>query len=352
MSDATASSTRPCPACGTVQQKGVAVCESCGLPLQPHKAHTARLDEGSDPPAEKSTRSRTRPDDDTQVLELPPDVKLPPSSKATALRLSSGVVSSAGILRGGEPDEDSVLVIELGRVLEGQSQWFGFYAVADGMGGQEAGEVASRLALEELSLSVLVLLASPWLRQETLAPDDIQQRLSQCVEAAHHRVQQVNRDGAGRDMGTTLTAALVLDPQIYVINVGDSRVYLYRQREDRFYRISRDQSLVQQLVDAGEITDDEVYSDPRRNIILSSLGGEGLDSGAEVFTDHLEAGDKILLCSDGLWEMIRDNDLQKVVDLKVDPQQCAEDLVTLACINGGADNVSAIVVEKQSRKRL
>jgi serine/threonine protein phosphatase PrpC len=299
-------------------------------------------------------RKRPRSDDDTQVLELPPEVKLrmAPAAPRASIRLSSGVVSSSGILRRSEPDEDSVLCIELCRILEGEPNWLGFYAVADGMGGQEAGEVASRVALEALSQKVLECLGTPWLAHAPLTQEDILKRLSDCVEAAHQRVRQENTDSGGRDMGTTLTAALVIESTFFVLNVGDSRVYLFTAADNELRRISRDQSLVQQLVEAGEITEDEVYTDPRRNIILSSLGGDTLESGAEFFSESFEPGDKLLLCSDGLWEMIRDHDLLRVIDLKVDPQQCAEDLATLACINGGVDNVSAIVVERQARKRI
>jgi serine/threonine protein phosphatase PrpC len=285
------------------------------------------------------SKGRRGRDDDTQRLDPPPEVleQSRRQSSAHVLKLTSGVVSSTGITRARDPDEDSVLVIEIGRVLEGVPQWFGFYAVADGMGGQEAGEVASRLALEAMSVAVLERLGKPWLLGDRLD--------------AHLRVLQHNNEG-GRDMGTTLTACLILDRTLVGINVGDSRIYLFRYDQEELFRISRDQSLVQQLVEAGEISEEDVYTDPRRNIILSSLGGEAFETGSETFVAGLSEGDKVLVCSDGLWEMVRDADLQQVLNLHVDPQQCAEDLITLACMNGGNDNVSAIVVELQSRRKL
>ncbi|HEY4001382.1 MAG TPA: protein phosphatase 2C domain-containing protein [Candidatus Xenobia bacterium] len=299
------------------------------------------------------SKGRRGRDDDTQRLDPPPEVleQSRRQSSAHVLKLTSGVVSSTGITRARDPDEDSVLVIEIGRVLEGVPQWFGFYAVADGMGGQEAGEVASRLALEAMSVAVLERLGKPWLLGDRLDVPEIRDRLRACVDDAHLRVLQHNHEG-GRDMGTTLTACLILDRTLVGINVGDSRIYLFRYDQEELFRISRDQSLVQQLVEAGEISEEDVYTDPRRNIILSSLGGEAFETGSETFVAGLSEGDKVLVCSDGLWEMVRDADLQQVLNLHVDPQQCAEDLITLACMNGGNDNVSAIVVELQSRRKL
>ena len=109
-------------------------------------------------------------------------------------------------------------------------------------------------------------------------------------------------------------------------------------------RVTRDQSLVQELMEKGELTLEEVYSDPRRNVVLNGLGTQDETVEVDTYSRQLEAGDRILLCSDGLWEMVRDPAIAEKVTHFPDPQLCANELILLACKNGGADNVSVVVV--------
>ena len=113
-------------------------------------------------------------------------------------------------------------------------------------------------------------------------------------------------------------------------------------------RVTRDQSLVQQLMEKGEITLEEVYSDPRRNVVLNGLGTRDETVPVDTYSRKLEAGDRILLSSDGLWEMVRDPAFAEKITHIPDPQLCANELILLACQNGGADNVSVIVVAVSS----
>lgn len=334
------STTYPCPACGEPHATGQPLCEHCGFELVQNSTHTTAVDT-----TEVVAPARKRAKTDTQPLELPAALARP------SVRLLSGLVSSEGVIRRGQPDEDSALSFEFCKILTGQPHWLGFYAVADGMGGHDAGEVASRLALEALAGSALASVAQPWLNGDSMIPEKLYECVHKAVEDAHHRVKAGNQAG-GRDMGTTLTAALVIDTTLYVANVGDSRAYLFSPVDGQIRRVSHDQSLVQELVDAGELREDDVYTDPRRNIILASLGAESHDSGVEIFIEDLKLGDRILLCSDGLWEMIRDPHISDVVRTATDPQQCAEELIRLACKNGGVDNVTAVVVDVQARRAL
>lgn len=271
--------------------------------------------------------------------------------RVPALRLVSGRVSSEGVLRRGSANEDSAIMVEFSRVWVAEPHSFGFYGVADGMGGHDAGEVASRLALEALASWVLHRVAEPWLVNQGMPSEEIGRLFLEGVEQAHRRVRDGGED-ASKDMGTTLTAAVVVDTQVFVVNVGDSRTYLWRAASHTLRQVSHDHSVVQELVDRGELAPEDVYTDPRRNVILASLGAPTEASGVDLFTDVLEPNDRLMLCSDGLWEMVFDPHLAAVLERNTDPQACAEELVNLACAHGGVDNVTAVVVQLQERPAL
>ena len=144
-------------------------------------------------------------------------------------------------------------------------------------------------------------------------------------------------------MGTTVTTVIVVDSTAYVINVGDSRTYLYRATEG-LIQITRDHSTVACLVEEGEIEPDEIYTHPQRNQIYRCLGEHSMVE-MDTFVVPLEPDDVLLLCSDGLWEMVRDPVMEKIVASSSHlPAQVSNMLVQAALNQGGADNISAVVV--------
>lgn len=210
-------------------------------------------------------------------------------------------------------------------------------AVADGMGGHANGQQASQTAISVLRDTLLPALRS------SDASD------MACIEMLHLGVQRANAAIYKQNqthfwMGTTLTAALVFGPTAHLVNVGDSRTYLYRPAEG-LCRVTRDHSLVEELVAAGLIEPADVYTHPYRNQLTRCLGNEA-EVAIDSFTVPLCVGDVLLLCSDGLWEMVRDSDIEHMVAPSPrDAQHLAQLLIQAALNRGGKDNVSVITVE-------
>lgn len=230
-------------------------------------------------------------------------------------RLSWGSRSDVGLVRG--HNEDSFLVQDP------------VFAVCDGVGGHAAGEVASAIAVRTIS---------------QLAPDTADDaRLGAAVEEANSAIISAAQSGQGRDgMGCTASAVVIDGSRMAVAHVGDSRVYLLSG--GILVRITHDHSYVEELVDAGEITADEARVHPSRSIITRALGSDP-DMYADHFTLDVHAGDRIIICSDGLSSMVPDAKIESVAISCATPQAAADTLVSAALEGGGHDNVTVIVVD-------
>ncbi len=262
-----------------------------------------------------------------------------PDEGKPLLELRVGSQFDRGIRRKQSPNEDSLFVAQgVMHSLYASPQPFALFMVADGMGGHANGQEASQLAVQSLVEDVCASLFS-----EQITPDAFHFLLVKGVQYANQAVYQRNQEH-GTDMGTTMTVTLVKDSTAYVAHVGDSRAYLYHEPAG-LSQITRDHSLVAALVQAGVIEPDDIYTHPRRNQIYRSLGEKSTVE-VDTFVVSLTDGDTLLLCSDGLWEMVRDPQIEAILSgPNSTPSQLADTLVQAALAGGGEDNVSAIVVQ-------
>jgi serine/threonine protein phosphatase PrpC len=254
------------------------------------------------------------------------------------MQIRSGQLSHPGHKRFREPNEDSQAALQGERRQHGQALSCGLYIVADGMGGHANGQDASRLAIQTMVDSLVPRLAG----DEQFTDEQYGTLLAAGVQAANTAVHQRNCE-AHADMGTTVTAALVIGSMVYVVNVGDSRTYHLRE-PGGLRKVTIDHSVVASLVARGIIQPDDIYTHPRRNQIYRCLGEKPAVE-VDSFRAPLMVGDTLLLCSDGLWEMVRDPVIEQVLRTRHDPAQTSSVLIQAALDGGGLDNVSVIVVQ-------
>lgn len=262
-------------------------------------------------------------------------------TEQSVLALEVGARLDPGIKRRYRPNEDSLLVTRGMMPTAASPKPFTLLSIADGMGGLAHGQEASRLATSSLAAYVAYALNSHELPASVMLP-----LLIAGVQHANDAIYRHNRS-RGDTMGTTLTAALVIDGTAYIAQVGDSRLYLHRHSVG-LRQITRDHSAVALLVEAGIIEPAAVYTHPARNQIYRCLG-EYAQVEVDGFTLPLIANDTLLLCSDGLWEMVRDRQIASIITtLSPDPSAMAQTLVHAALGAGGDDNVSTIVARARA----
>jgi len=247
--------------------------------------------------------------------------------------METGYSWDTGLLR--ELNEDSVLCTNFDLRTHLGTTSAGLFAVADGMGGHSAGEIASDLATRTLHTECISGLHAK-------APAQPLQILATAFKKANRKVLDSATEAELKGMGTTLTAALIIGGDLYVAHVGDSRCYVINQRE--IIQVTHDHSVVQELVDAGIITREEARTNPHKHEITRVLG-YARNVNPDLFYVKLYSGDKILLCSDGLCGVLPSSQIAQTVNNAPNPDQACSDLTAQANLAGGPDNISSIVVK-------
>ncbi len=256
--------------------------------------------------------------------------------------LSCGHYTNVGRRR--KQNQDSLLTMQAVKVNLSNSVPLGLYVVADGMGGQAAGEIASGLVVSTVARHAQANLFSRFADND-LTESDIVEWLKAVVEAANLAVLQ-ERTNQKNDMGSTLVMAVVKNATAYLAHVGDSRAYRL-DVDGELERLTLDHSLVEQLVLAKQISAAEARTHKRRNIVYRTMG-EKENIEIEVRSVDLSPGDRLILCSDGLNSMIEDGHIAAVVRESTSLVDAARRLVEAANEAGGEDNITAVVAEVTS----
>lgn len=333
---------RRCAQCGSA---GAApedrYCRVCGSPLDPHPLCTLRLVTNASSGAKRAEGAEMLDVQGLMFLMVPDGAHGKEEGPATELRLMAGLATDAGRVR--QTDEDSLLAMHLTAFHLGRAETSqGLFAIADGIGGLAYGATASRLALHYLAkdFGARVMFADP--DQPRPAPQRLLGALAEAIQQANAFLyEQQHQPGKLRMMGTTVTAAYVCGTFAAIANVGDSRTYRWRAGD--LEQLTLDHSMVAGLVRAGLAQPEDVYTHPQKSLITRSLGDQPSVE-VDTFLCDLAPGDRLVLCCDGVWEMVRDEELEAILRDEPDPQRAASRILARANENGGEDNLSVIVV--------
>lgn len=294
------------------------------------------------------------------ALAVESDVRLVKPETMTTAKLSdqrpSLTVRSHGLTSPGQvrpTNEDQFLIAVLSKALQikqtslpqpkvqyGEERGF-LCIVADGMGGHAAGEQASALAIDSIESFILGTLK--WFFQlEGREGGELLKEFQQALGEADARLfEEARRHPELHGMGTTLTMTYSQDHELFVIHAGDSRCYLFRG--NLLYRLTHDHTMVQEMVQQGVLQPEEVAHHRLRHVITNSVGGHEPGVRVEVHKLHLEAGDRVLLCSDGLTDMLTDEEIAAILQAEGEPAAACERLVAGANQHGGRDNITVVV---------
>jgi protein phosphatase len=267
-------------------------------------------------------------DNEATQIRLPAQIRSAPPPSG----LIVGQISDVGKLR--ERNEDSFFSASMRLQYHQGEEPFGVYVVADGMGGHQKGNEASSLAARVAAHSIITEVYLPYLNQDYSANNrPITEALSVAVEQANNAVLNQVPEG-----GTTLVLAMVMGNTAYLGHVGDSRAYIYHNHTLK--QITQDHSLAQKLTDMGKSHEEAMKA---QNVLYRAIGqSEALE--VDTYIQRFPSGAMLLLCSDGLWGLVTDEQIAQVLALSPTPQLACNQLITLANENGGRDNITAILV--------
>lgn len=240
-------------------------------------------------------------------------------------------ISDCGLKR--ESNED----YGYAKIFSYHNKDFGIFIVADGMGGHSKGEVASKMAVDTIRDEINNMLLESYVK-----PDDIRLLLQKTFYNTNTALyKKASEDENLKGMGTTLIAAIIYDSELFVGNIGDSRGYILKDKN--LYQITVDNSYVQELVKSGAITPEDAKTHPKRNIITRAVGTDEYVK-TDVYHEKLNSGDWLILCSDGLTNMLEDNDIKEILINSDDVKTCCSKLVSAANESGGTDNITSVCV--------
>ncbi|AQS59057.1 Stp1/IreP family PP2C-type Ser/Thr phosphatase [Desulforamulus ferrireducens] len=210
----------------------------------------------------------------------------------------------------------------------------GLFAVADGMGGHKAGEIASSTALTYLEEN---------LRDALKTSPDVGVTLQRIMQEANYRIYRLSSEYAEyKGMGTTVTAGLIIDKDLYLVHIGDSRAYLLRG--DTITQLTDDHSLVAEMLRYGGITEEQAANHPQKNVLTRAMGTAPTIK-FDFYQIKLQARDKILFCTDGLINHLKPEEIKLVVQSQPVLDNCLEELLKIALERGGLDNIAMVLVE-------
>jgi protein phosphatase len=280
---------------------------------------------------------------------------IPPQDSTEQVEVEFGALTHPGLVR--ENNEDCFLVGHTSRRLETVasnippgSMPFGFgertygILVADGLGGHSAGEVASRIAIS--TVINLILHTPDWIMLPVKQmPEAILQRMSERFQQAGLIIQSMaNRDPELGGMGTTLTVVASLGDELLICHIGDSRAYVFRHGS--LIRLTRDHTYSQELADQGLIRQEEVDTHMRRYVLTRYLGGKSESSRrVDIARFGLEDRDRVLVCSDGLTEMVKESEIEEILAAGRPAQETCQTLIDAALGHGGKDNVTVALAD-------
>jgi serine/threonine protein phosphatase PrpC len=237
-----------------------------------------------------------------------------------------------------EYNEDAFFTLDCTLKQNGEIVPFGLFIIADGMGGHQAGNVASALATRAVAHSLVHQVYLPFLRDED--KDSSRRPINEAlIEALREASLAVHK--AVSDAGTTLTVALIIGTHAYIGHVGDSRAYLVTEKG--LQQITQDHSLVARLIELGQATPEEATTHPQRNILYRALG-QGGSMEVDTYFQLLPAGSQLLLCSDGLWGAVPEREMAAVIAAAPSTQIACRRLIEAAINHGGDDNITAILI--------
>jgi len=288
---------------------------------------------GTDTPIQSANSATTAPLTDQQIQAIIQGA----NAQYNIQQLIAASGQSVGKQR--ELNEDSLLALTATLAGSSGNLPFGLYIVADGMGGHQYGEVASNVAVRVVADHVMKKFHSYLFNVEPSQPNE---SLQEIIQTAVKDAQRIIQNKAPSS-GTTLTAALVLGQQVTIAHVGDSRAYHIHQ-DGRTEVITRDHSLVKRLEELGHISPEEAEEYPHRNVLYRALGqGEILE--ADVFTISFPRTGYLMLCSDGLWGVVSNDDMVRMIKEAPNLHRACQNLVEAANAAGGPDNISVVLAQ-------